>query len=146
MRPKSDVGWNTINTNTGFVTAYYFSADDITTDSFNQMWSLPSDHIVHVLALRKQRGGPVTVTALVRTTEPSRPDQPPTLYLNPLPADEHAAALRAGPPASRGCSCPAECSTAPRICVSRSARPASWSARRYVTTLPPGRRFSATTW
>ena len=63
VRPKSDVGWNTINTNTGFVTSYYFSADDITTDSFNQMWSLPSDHIVHVLALRKQRGGPVTASA-----------------------------------------------------------------------------------
>jgi type VII secretion protein EccE len=97
VRPKSDVGWNTINTNTGFVTSYYFSADDITTDSFNQMWSLPSDHVVHVLALRKQRGGPVTVKALVRTTDPSRPDQPPTLYLNPLPGDQHAAALRAAP-------------------------------------------------
>jgi type VII secretion protein EccE len=97
VRPKSDVGWNTINTNTGFVTSYYFSADDITTDSFNQMWSLPSDHIVHVLALRKRRGGPVTVKALVRTTEPSRPDQPPTLYLNTLPGDQYAAALRAAP-------------------------------------------------
>jgi type VII secretion protein EccE len=97
VRPKSDVGWNTINTSTGFVTSYYFSADDITTDSFNQMWALPSDHIVHVLAMRKRRGGPVTVRALVRTTEPSRPDQPPTLYLNTLPGDQYAAAVRAAP-------------------------------------------------
>jgi type VII secretion protein EccE len=96
-RPEAHVGWATITTSSGFVTSYYFSADDITTESFNQMWSLPSDHVVHVLALRKQRGKPVTVSALVRTTDPQRPEQPPTLYLNPLPGDQYPAALRAAP-------------------------------------------------
>ena len=96
-RPHAEVDWKTINTVTGYATSYYFSADDITTDSFNQMWSLPSDHIVHVLALRKDRTGVLTASALVRTTDPSQPDQPPTLYLNPLPGEQYRAALRAAP-------------------------------------------------
>ena len=39
------------------------------------------------------------VSALVRTNDPQRPQQPPTLYLNPLPGDQYAAALRAAPTA-----------------------------------------------
>ena len=97
MRPKADVGWKTINANPGYVTSSYFSPEDITTDSFHQMWSLRSDHVVHVTMLRKQPGGPVMVSALVRTTDPRRPEQPPTLYLNPLPGEQYAAALRAAP-------------------------------------------------
>jgi type VII secretion protein EccE len=97
VRPKAEVGWHTINANPGYVTSYYFSPEDITADSFNQMWSLRSDHIVHVTMLRKQPGGPVKVSALVRTTDPRRPEQPPTLFLNPLPGDQYAAALRAAP-------------------------------------------------
>jgi type VII secretion protein EccE len=96
-RPAAEIGWNSINTTTGYVTSYYFSGDDITSDSFNQMWSLPADHIVHVLSLRKNRLGAITTTALVRTTDPSQPDQPPTLYLNPLPGQQYRAALRAAP-------------------------------------------------
>ncbi len=42
--------------------------------------------------LRKRPGGPVTVSALVRTTDPRRPEQPPTMFLNPLPGDQYAAA------------------------------------------------------
>lgn len=97
VRPKADVGWNTINANPGYVTSNYFSPEDITTDSFNQMWSLRSDHIVHVTMLRKKPGGPVMLSALVRTTDPRPPHQPPTLFLNPLPGDQYAAALRAAP-------------------------------------------------
>jgi hypothetical protein len=79
------------------VTSYYFSPEDITTDTFHQMWSLRCDHVVHVLVLRKQPGGPVEVSALVRNTDPRRPEQPPTLFLNPLPGDQYGAALRAAP-------------------------------------------------
>ena len=61
------------------------------------MWSLRCDHVVHVLVLRKQPGGPVAVSALVRNTDPRRPEQPPTLFLNPLPGDQYGAALRAAP-------------------------------------------------
>jgi type VII secretion protein EccE len=97
VHPKAEVGWHTVNANPGYVTSYYFSPEDITADSFNQMWSLRSDHIVHSTMLRKRPGGPVTISALVRTTDPRRPEQLPTLFLNPLPGDQYAAALRAAP-------------------------------------------------
>jgi type VII secretion protein EccE len=96
-RPKADVQWATINADPGYATSYYFSPEDITDDAFNQMWALRSDHIVHVTMLRKPPGGPVMVSALVRTTDPQRPEQPPTLFLNPLPGDQYAAAVRAAP-------------------------------------------------
>lgn len=96
-RPKVDVGWKTINTKPGYVTSYYFSPEDITTESFNQMWSLRSDHIVHVMMLRKVPAGPVQVSALVRTNDPRPPEQPPTLFLNTLPGSQYNAALRAAP-------------------------------------------------
>ena len=98
VRLRSEVGWNTINAKPGFLTSYYFSPEDITSDVFNQMWSLRSDDIVHVTMLRQQHhGGPVSVSALVRTNDPRRPEQPPTLFLNPLPGEQYAAALRAAP-------------------------------------------------
>jgi type VII secretion protein EccE len=96
-RPKTDVRWATIDANPGYATSYYFSPEDITDDAFNQMWALRSDHLVHATMLRKPPGGPVLVSALVRTTDPQRPEQPPTLFLNPLPGDQYAAALRAAP-------------------------------------------------
>ena len=114
VRPKADVGWNTINANPGYVTSYYFSPEDITTDSFNQMWSLRSDHVVHVTMLRKQPGGPVLVSALVRTTDPRRPEQPPTLFLNPLPGGQYAAALRAAPASRPRLNLPARVLDAPQ--------------------------------
>ena len=89
------------------MTSYYFSPEDVTTDSFNQMWSLRSDHIVHVMMLRKAPGGPVKVSALVRTNDPRPPEQPPTLFLNPLPGNQYSAALRAAP------------TTQPRACICR---------------------------
>ncbi|OBJ10844.1 type VII secretion protein EccE [Mycobacterium sp. 1465703.0] len=96
-RPKADVGWKTINAKPGYVTSYYFSPEDITTDSFNKMWSLRSDNVVHVMRLRKIPGGPVKVSALVRTNDPRPPEQPPTLFLNTLPGDQYNAALCAAP-------------------------------------------------
>jgi type VII secretion protein EccE len=96
-RLRAEVGWNTINAKPGFVTSYYFSPEDITSAQFNQMWALRSDDIVHVTMLRRDRGGPAVVSALLRTNDPRRPEQPPTLFLNPLPGDQYAAALRAAP-------------------------------------------------
>jgi hypothetical protein len=67
------------------------------------MWALRTDHVVQVTSLTKRRGarpdggGPVLVSALVRTNDPQRPQQPPTLYLNTLPGDQYDAALRAAP-------------------------------------------------
>ncbi|KMO69800.1 type VII secretion protein EccE [Mycolicibacterium chlorophenolicum] len=91
-----DVRWSLINTEPGYVTSYYFSPEDITTATVNQMWALPSDDIVHVVMLRK-RGDAVMVSAMVRTNDPRPPEQPPTLFLNPLPGAQYAAALRAAP-------------------------------------------------
>lgn len=97
-RPKADVGWKTINAKPGYVTSYYFSPEDITTESFNQMWALRSDHIVHVLMLRRPTANAtVEASALVRTNDPQTPEQPPTLFLNPLPGSQYTAALRAAP-------------------------------------------------
>lgn len=97
VRPKASVGWRTINTRPGYLTTYYFSPEDITTESVNQMWSLRSDHVVQVTMLRKQRDGKIAVSAVVRTDDPQAPQQPPTLFLNPLPGDQYAAALAVAP-------------------------------------------------
>ncbi|WP_431241063.1 type VII secretion protein EccE (plasmid) [Mycolicibacterium aichiense] len=91
-----DVRWSLINTESGYATSYYFSPEDISTVTLNQMWALPSDDIVHVLMVRK-RGEAVVVSAMVRTNDPRPTEQPPTLFLNPLPGAQSAAALRAAP-------------------------------------------------
>lgn len=96
VRTATEVGWTRINAQPGYVTSYYFSPEDITTATFNQMWALRSDHVLHVLMLRKRRGE-VVVSALVRTNDPRPPEHPPTLFLNTLPGDQYAAALRAAP-------------------------------------------------
>lgn len=96
VRAKADVGWRTINAQPGYVTSYYFSPEDISTATFNQMWALRSDRVVHVLMLSKRRGA-VRVSALVRTNDPRPPEQPPTLDLNPLPGSQYEAVLAAAP-------------------------------------------------
>ncbi len=95
----ADVGWSVINTQPGYCCTYYFSPEDITTATFNQMWSLNSDHVLHVLRLRKNRGV-VTASALVRTNDPRPREEPPTLFLNPLPGAQYDAALLAAPASS----------------------------------------------
>ena len=101
----AQVGWRTVNARPGHLTTYYFSPEDISTAALHQMWALRTDHVVQVTSLSKQRrvqadgGGPVMVSALVRTNDPQRPQRPPTLYLNTLPGDQYDAALRAAPTA-----------------------------------------------
>jgi hypothetical protein len=112
-RPSAEVGWRTINARPGHLTTYYFSAEDVTTAGLNQLWALRADDIVQTTSMFKQRGtqpdggGPVMVSAIVRTNDPQAPQQPPTLYLNPLPGDQFAAALRAAPTARPPLSIPA---------------------------------------
>jgi type VII secretion protein EccE len=103
VRPQAGVGWKAIDAHPGFLSSYYFSPEDITTAALHQMWSLRTDHVVQTVSIRKQRhtepggGGPVVVSALVRTNDPQQPQQPPTLFLNPLPGNQYAAALWAAP-------------------------------------------------
>ncbi|WP_425004988.1 type VII secretion protein EccE [Mycolicibacterium sp. S3B2] len=104
-----EIGWRTIKGHPGFLTTYYFSPEDITTSSLHQMWSLRSDEVVLTVSLFKRRyveapdgEGPVMVAAMVRTNDPQPPQQPPTLYLNTLPGDQYAAALRPAPTARPG--------------------------------------------
>lgn len=99
LQPPVEVQWSLINVQPGYVTTYYFSPEDITTETFNQMWALPSDHVLHVLMLRK-RGDEVVVSAMVRTNDPRPPKAPPTLFLNTLPGEQYVAALRAAPVSS----------------------------------------------
>ncbi|BBZ15015.1 type VII secretion protein EccE [Mycobacterium branderi] len=104
-RRSPDVGWRTISAYPGYLTTYYFSPEDINTAALNQMWALRSDEIAQTTSIFKHRntepdgGGPVMVSAIVRTNDPQPPPQPPTLYLNPLPGDQYAATLRAAPTA-----------------------------------------------
>jgi len=48
------------------------------------------------------------VSSLVRTTDPRPPQGPPTLFLNPLPGDQYAAALRAAPTSAPALELPAK--------------------------------------
>ena len=97
--------WRTIHTRAGHLATYYFSPEDITTATLNQMWALRTDDLVQTTSICKHRntepggGGPVMVAAMVRTCDPQAPAQPPTLDLNPLPGDQYAATLRAAPTA-----------------------------------------------
>ena len=102
-RSPAEVGWRTVKAHPGHLTTYYFSPEDITTATLQQLWALRTDDVVQVTSLARQRrlradgGGPVMVSALVRTNDPQRPQQPPTLFLNTLPGDQYAAAVWAAP-------------------------------------------------
>ncbi|MGH3674381.1 MAG: type VII secretion protein EccE [Mycobacterium sp.] len=93
-------GWRSIEAHPGFLTSYYFSPEDITTNTLNQMWALRSDAVVQTLSLTKHRGageGRTWVSALVRVNDPQAPASAPTLLLNPLPGDQGPAAMHSSP-------------------------------------------------
>jgi len=92
--------WASIEAHPGFLTSYYFSPEDITTNALNHMWALRSDAVVQMISLTKKRtpiDGGVWVSALVRLNDPQAPSRPPTLYLNPLPGEQGPAAMRSAP-------------------------------------------------
>jgi hypothetical protein len=103
--PAPQTRWRTVHTTAGYLSNYYFSPEDITTAGLNQMWALRSDAIVQTTSLYKDRrvdrgrGDAVLISAMVRTSDPQPPPQPPTLTLNPLPGEQYAAILRATPTA-----------------------------------------------
>lgn len=93
-------GWKSIEAHPGYLTSYYFSPEDITTNLLNQMWALRSDAVVQTISLTKNRSpadGRAWVSALVRVNDPQAPTRPPTLYLNPLPGHQGPAAIRSAP-------------------------------------------------
>ncbi len=92
--------WKSIEGHPGYLTSYYFSPEDVTTNTLNQMWALRSDAVVQTVSLTKKRGpteGRAWVSALVRVNDPQAPTRPPTLYLNPLPGHQGPAAARSAP-------------------------------------------------
>ena len=92
--------WSSIEAHPGFLTSYYFSPEDVTTSTLNQMWALRSDAVVQTISLTKRRGptdGRPWVSALVRVNDPQAPTRPPTLYLNPLPGHQGPAAVHSAP-------------------------------------------------
>ena len=92
--------WNRIEAHPGYLTSYYFSPEDITTNTLNQMWALRSDAVVQTISLTKKRAHNrrrAWVSALVRLNDPQAPSRPPTLYLNPLPGNQGPAAARSAP-------------------------------------------------
>lgn len=92
--------WKSIEAHPGYLTSYYFSPEDVTTNTLNQMWALRSDAVVQTISLTKRRGpteGRTWVSALVRVNDPQAPTRPPTLYLNPLPGHQGPAAARSAP-------------------------------------------------
>lgn len=92
--------WKSIEAHPGYLTSYYFSPEDINTNTLNQMWALRSDAVVQTISLFKKRDpteGRTWVSALVRVNDPQAPTRPPTLYLNPLPGHQGPAATRSAP-------------------------------------------------
>ena len=65
-----------MHTRQGYLSSYYFSPEDITTAGLNQMWALRTDEVVQTTSICKHRntepdgGGPVLVSAMVRTCDP----------------------------------------------------------------------------
>jgi type VII secretion protein EccE len=100
LHPTPTEGWKAVRAYPGYLSSYYFSPDDVSTNALNQMWALHSDAVVQTVSLTKNRGktnGHPQVSALVRLTDPQPPTNPPTLYLNPLPGDAAPAAVRGAP-------------------------------------------------
>jgi len=48
--------WKSVEAHPGYLTSYYFSPEDITTSTLNQMWALRSDAVVQTISLTKKRG------------------------------------------------------------------------------------------
>ena len=105
--------WRSVRTREGYLSSYYFSPEDITTAALNRMWALHTDEVVQTTSICKHRntepdgGGPVLVSAMVRTCDPQEAPQPPTLDLNPLPGEQYAATVRAAPTARPAITLPA---------------------------------------
>ena len=68
-----------------FVTGYFFSSDDIVSDTLDNVWTYQSDHTTLVIGLRRDPAGTVRASAMVRLTTVQPLAAAPTLALNALP-------------------------------------------------------------
>ena len=129
--------WKSVEAHPGFLTSYYFSPEDITTSTLNQMWALRSDAVVQTISLTKKRD-PTDGRALgVRPCAGQRPaGADPTAHALPQSAS--------GSPGTRGnalgpAAAPVRCDPGPatgrlRRWICRSAPPVCWSAPPSVAT------------
>jgi ESX secretion system protein EccE len=76
---------------------YVYSAEDITADNLNDVWSWRVDSAVTTVTFRRTQDGAVRVSALVRTQTPQPPALSPTVYLNTPVGDQPRAAMACVP-------------------------------------------------
>lgn len=83
-----EVGWNELRQRgRGYLTSYYFSAEDLTAEKLDEVWSYAPDpnkpltHTTLVLALRRGQRG-INVSAVVRVVSPQPLTSSPAPHLN----------------------------------------------------------------
>lgn len=74
-------GWKDLTHRGTHVTSYYLSAEDLTAERLDDMWSVPSEHTLLALHLRRSSKG-ITVSATVRFTTAQPLLTPPAVILN----------------------------------------------------------------
>ncbi|BBX88250.1 type VII secretion protein EccE [Mycolicibacterium aubagnense] len=84
----------------GYVTSYFFSAEDLTAEMIDDVWSYPTDHTALVLSLRTDATGPVRMSGLVRLTTVQPLQTPPAAVLNRCTGRQWDALVTALPSAS----------------------------------------------
>ena len=116
--------WKSIEAHPGFLTSYYFSPEDVTTNTLNQMWALRSDAVVQTISLTKRRGPTDGATLGVGPGAGQRPaGADPAAHALPQPAS--------GSPGSRGGRGRPRCRAGSMRCP-----PGRWTPRR--SSLPVG--------
>jgi type VII secretion protein EccE len=79
-----DGRWRSFRGDRGWLTSYWYQADDITADKLAQAWSMRADQITHNITLF--RDGSATVTVTVGSAQP--PTAPPSTMLKTLPGEQ----------------------------------------------------------
>ncbi len=86
LRSSYREGWTNLQrAGKAFVTNYFFSSDDIVSDTLDNVWTYQSDHTTLVIGLRRDSAGTVRASAMVRLTTVQPLAAAPTLALNALP-------------------------------------------------------------
>ena len=91
MQPR----WGGVRHAGGWVSTYWVSPCDISTDTLSRVWAPDTDGTATALQLRPAPGGAVTVGLLVRYVTAGPQKKPPVTGLNPL-SGRHDLAVRAG--------------------------------------------------
>jgi type VII secretion protein EccE len=74
-------GWKDVTHRGTRITSYYFSAEDLTAESLDDMWAIGSEHTVVAVHLRRGHYG-VMASATVRFTTAQPQLAPPVVHLN----------------------------------------------------------------